>query len=79
MQTYLKCIEYFYKGFDSELHLSYRKDEIPFEEGMLNSIVTVSYTHLDVYKRQVPTLCRKENSGAAGRTDGGKGQKGKRG
>ena len=39
MQTYLKCIEYFYKGFDSELHLSYRKDEIPFEEGMLNSIV----------------------------------------
>lgn len=39
MQTYRKCIEYFYKGFDSELHLSYRKDEIPFEEGMLNSIV----------------------------------------
>ena len=31
MQTYRKCIEYFYKGFDSELHLSYKKDEIPFE------------------------------------------------
>ena len=29
--------------------------------------------------RSVPTLCRKENSGAAGRPDGGKGQKGKRG
>lgn len=38
IKIYQKCIKNFYKGFDSQLHLSYRTDRIPFENGILNSI-----------------------------------------
>lgn len=35
---YKKCLRYFYLGFDSELHLAYKRDRIPFEGGLLNCI-----------------------------------------
>lgn len=35
---YEKCLRYFYLGFDSELHLNYKRYRIPFENGVLNCI-----------------------------------------
>ena len=35
---YEKCISYFYKAFDLELHLSYKRYDIPFEGKFLNCI-----------------------------------------
>jgi pimeloyl-ACP methyl ester carboxylesterase len=35
---YKKCISHFYNAFDNELHLTYEKYEIPFENGSLNCI-----------------------------------------
>lgn len=38
IKMYQKCIKNFYMGFDYQLQLSYRRDRIPFENGVLNSI-----------------------------------------
>lgn len=35
---YEKCLQCFYLGFDSELHLTYKQHRIPFENGVLNCI-----------------------------------------
>ncbi|WP_457942492.1 alpha/beta fold hydrolase [Caproiciproducens sp. LBM24188] len=41
---YEKCLRYFYLGFDSELHLTYKRHRIPFENGTLNCI-TIPAVH----------------------------------
>lgn len=39
-----KCLKYFYRGFNTELHLRYERHEIPFEGGILHTI-TVPAAH----------------------------------
>lgn len=42
--VYKKCLRYFYLGFDSELHLAYKRSRVPFEGGMLDCM-TIPAVH----------------------------------